>query len=136
AEVGANVLGVGDQPQASLAPHLKQYLADYLQVPRIMDEEDVIARVAAWLRGKRIDRILSNLEPGHPRRSAARALRDAGDERRRGQRLSRQAADEGAGQSCRAARAALVPRPLPERDPGRRRAHRLPADPQADLRSG
>ena len=47
AEVGAQVLGVGDGP-----PHdeIKRYLTDYLQVPRILDEDDVIARVLAWQR--------------------------------------------------------------------------------------
>jgi len=60
AEVGAEVLGVGDgHPDAELRP----YLSDYLQVPAIMDEEDVIARVHAWLRGREIDRILANWEP-------------------------------------------------------------------------
>jgi biotin carboxylase len=63
AEVGANVFGVGDSSRASLPPSLKQYMADYLQVPRIMDEEDVMNRVHAWLRGRRVDRVLSNWEP-------------------------------------------------------------------------
>ena len=63
AEVGANVFGVGDTPVSALPPHVKQHLADYLQVPRIMDEADVVERVAAWLRGRSVDRILSNWEP-------------------------------------------------------------------------
>ncbi|MGV3622486.1 MAG: ATP-grasp domain-containing protein, partial [Archangium sp.] len=63
AEVGANVFGVGDSPRQGLPPSLKPYLADYLQVPRIMDENDVIARVTAWLRGRRVDRVLANWEP-------------------------------------------------------------------------
>ena len=63
AEVGANVFGVGDSSRRGLPPTLKPYLADYLQVPRIMDEEDVIKRVSAWLRGRRIDRVLANWEP-------------------------------------------------------------------------
>ena len=63
AEVGANVLGVGDSSQASLPPSLKPHLADYLQVPRIMDEADVMERVGGWLRGRTIDRIVSNWEP-------------------------------------------------------------------------
>jgi biotin carboxylase len=54
AEVGANVLGVGDGPPD---PRIRPYLADYLQVPRILDEEDVIRRVTAWLRGRSVDRI-------------------------------------------------------------------------------
>jgi biotin carboxylase len=60
AEVGAEVLGVGD---GSPDPELRRYLADYLEVPSIMDEEDVIARVHAWLRGRSIDRVLANWEP-------------------------------------------------------------------------
>jgi biotin carboxylase len=60
AEVGAEVLGVGD---GSPDPELRRYLADYLEVPSIMDEEDVIARVHAWLRGRSVDRILANWEP-------------------------------------------------------------------------
>ncbi len=62
AEVGAEVYGVGDQPQSSLPAQVKQHLHDYLQVPRIMDEDDVIARVTAWLRGRNIDRVLANWE--------------------------------------------------------------------------
>jgi biotin carboxylase len=63
AEVGANVLGVGDAPAASLPASLKQHLADYLHVPRILDEDDVMARVHAWLRGRSVDRVLANWEP-------------------------------------------------------------------------
>lgn len=60
AEVGAEVLGVGDgQPDAAL----RQYLTDYLHVPSIMNEDDVIARVHAWLRGRSVDRIVTNWEP-------------------------------------------------------------------------
>lgn len=60
AEVGAEVLGVGDgHPD----PELKRYLADYLEVPSIMDEEGVIARVERWLAGRPPDRILANWEP-------------------------------------------------------------------------
>jgi len=60
AEVGAEVLGVGDgHPDAEL----RRYLTDYLQVPSIMDEDDVIARVHAWLRGRTVDRVLANWEP-------------------------------------------------------------------------
>ena len=63
AEVGANVFGVGYTARRGLPASLKPYLADYLQVPRIMDENDVIKRVSAWLRGRQIDRVLSNWEP-------------------------------------------------------------------------
>ncbi len=63
AEVGARVYGVGDSPLAAIPPETRRYLTGYLQVPRILDEEDVTRRVAAWLRGKTIDRIESNWEP-------------------------------------------------------------------------
>src|SRR6185436_6642145 len=60
AEVGAQVLGVGD---GTPDPELRGWLSDYLQVPGIMDEEDVMARVHAWLRGREVDRVLANWEP-------------------------------------------------------------------------
>ncbi len=44
AEVGAEVLGVGD---GSPEPELRRYLADYLEVPSLLDEDDVVARVHA-----------------------------------------------------------------------------------------
>ncbi len=62
AEVGASVYGVGDTPVRSLSPTLKPYLADYLQVPKLLDEDDVITRVHAWLRGREVDRVLANWE--------------------------------------------------------------------------
>jgi biotin carboxylase len=62
AEVGASVYGVGDQPLASLPASLKQHLADYLQVPRLLDEDDVVERVHAWMRGRAVDRVLANWE--------------------------------------------------------------------------
>jgi biotin carboxylase len=62
-EVGATVYGVGDTPREALPPKVRPYLDDYLQVPKIMDEDDVMDRVSAWLRGKTIDRVVSNWEP-------------------------------------------------------------------------
>jgi biotin carboxylase len=62
AEVGATVYGVGDQPVGSLPASLKQHLSDYLQVPRLLDEDDVVARVHAWMRGREVDRVLANWE--------------------------------------------------------------------------
>ena len=52
AEVGATVLGVGDTPRESLPASVKPYLADYLTVPRMLDEQDVMNRVSEWLRGR------------------------------------------------------------------------------------
>ncbi len=63
AEVGAEVYGVGDTPREMLPPSAKEHLHDYLRVPKILDEDDVIERVSAWLRGRSIDRVLSNWEP-------------------------------------------------------------------------
>ncbi|AKF03528.1 ATP-grasp domain-containing protein [Sandaracinus amylolyticus] len=63
AEVGAQVFGVGDTPREALPRDVRPHLHDYLQVPRIMDEDDVIERVSAWLRGREIDRVLANWEP-------------------------------------------------------------------------
>jgi biotin carboxylase len=62
AEVGVDVYGVGDTPAGALPPALRPYLADYLQVPRLLDEADVVARVHAWLRGREVDRVLANWE--------------------------------------------------------------------------
>src|SRR6185295_2413260 len=66
AEVGAQVWGVGDTPREGLPPRVKPYLHEYLQVPRIMDEDDVMNRVTAWLKSRGIatvDRVLANWEP-------------------------------------------------------------------------
>lgn len=62
AEVGATVYGVGDTPVQQLHPSVKQHLSDYLQVPKILDEDDVLARVHAWMRGREVDRVLANWE--------------------------------------------------------------------------
>lgn len=62
AEIGADVYGVGDHPSAALPASLKPHLADYLQVPRLLDDDDVVARVSAWLRGREVDRVLANWE--------------------------------------------------------------------------
>jgi biotin carboxylase len=62
AEVGAEVYGVGDTPAAALPAGLKRYLHDYLQVPRLLDDDDVVERVATWLSGREVDRVLANWE--------------------------------------------------------------------------
>jgi biotin carboxylase len=63
AEVGATVYGVGDAPRDGLPPSVKKHLADYLQVPRLLDERDVAERVTRWVHGRSIDRVLCNWEP-------------------------------------------------------------------------
>jgi biotin carboxylase len=62
AEVGAAVYGVGDQPVGSLPTQLKRHLVDYLQVPRLLDDDDVVDRVHSWMRGREVDRVLANWE--------------------------------------------------------------------------
>jgi len=62
AEVGATVYGIGDAPAGSLPPALRAHLDDYLHVPRILDEDDVVARALAWLRGRGVERVLANWE--------------------------------------------------------------------------
>lgn len=63
AEVGAEVYGIGDTPKAQLPDVVKRSLTAYLEVPRILDEDDVIERASVWLRGREVDRVLSNWEP-------------------------------------------------------------------------
>ena len=41
---------------------MKAHLTDYLHVPRILDDDDVVERVTAWLRGRSVDRVLANWE--------------------------------------------------------------------------
>jgi biotin carboxylase len=62
AEVGAQVLGIGDTPVSQLSASVKQHLHDYLHVPAILDEDDVVARAHAWLRGREVDHVLANWE--------------------------------------------------------------------------
>jgi len=63
AELGHEVYGVGDSPKDALPDRVKASLAAYLQVPRLLDEDDVMAKVCAWLAGRDVDRVLSNWEP-------------------------------------------------------------------------
>ncbi|MEZ4380029.1 MAG: hypothetical protein R3A79_01685 [Nannocystaceae bacterium] len=63
AELGVEVYGVGDSGVDALPPLVKRSLADYLQVPRLMDEEDTIPRIHRWLRGREVDRVESLWEP-------------------------------------------------------------------------
>jgi biotin carboxylase len=63
AEVGATVLGVGDSPAAALPDKTRRHLGDYLQVPGILDEDDVLRRVVAWCRGRAIDHVEALWEP-------------------------------------------------------------------------
>lgn len=63
AEVGARVHGVGDTHPDALPGDSRRYLSSYLRVPRLLDEDDVLERATAWLRGRSMDRVLTNWEP-------------------------------------------------------------------------
>jgi hypothetical protein len=60
AEVGANVVGVGDTPREGLSPKVKQALAGYLQVS-LFDADRVVAEVKKL--GVRFDRVECLWEP-------------------------------------------------------------------------
>ncbi|MDQ1346714.1 MAG: hypothetical protein QG573_83 [Acidobacteriota bacterium] len=64
AEVGAEVLGVGDQPPGTLAPETRRALADYLRVRSLWDEATLVEEVSRWLAGRTLDRIECLWEPG------------------------------------------------------------------------
>jgi hypothetical protein len=57
AEVGAKVLGVGDQPAAALPKESREALHDYLQVSSFGDEAKAVDEVRGWLRGREVDRV-------------------------------------------------------------------------------
>jgi hypothetical protein len=66
ARVGAQVIGVGDQPKAALAPELAAALTAYLPVAKLWDEESTVDQVAKWLASHRVqvDRVECLWEPG------------------------------------------------------------------------
>ncbi len=64
AEVGARVIGLGDQPAGALPEVARHALANYIQVGSLFDEEAVVREVRREVRGHRIDRVESVWEPG------------------------------------------------------------------------
>jgi len=62
-EVGATVIGVGDQPVGALSERTRHALAAYVQVGSLWDEARAVAEVRAALVGRRIDRVESLWEP-------------------------------------------------------------------------
>lgn len=62
AQAGARVWGVGDSDPSSFSDALKANLAGYLRVPAILDEDDVIRRLEAWLGDKRPTKVEANWE--------------------------------------------------------------------------
>ncbi|HEU4530382.1 MAG TPA: hypothetical protein VFR59_04320 [Steroidobacteraceae bacterium] len=64
AEVGATVLGVGDQPPGALPDLVRRSLNGYLQVRSLWQEQQVAEELRNWLRGRNLDRIECLWEPG------------------------------------------------------------------------
>jgi hypothetical protein len=63
-QIGARVLGVGDQPATGLPGEARSALSDYLQVGNLWDENAVLGAVRGWLRGRTLDRVECLWEPG------------------------------------------------------------------------
>ena len=64
AEVGARVLGVGDQPRGALSEETRSALSAYLQVKSLWDEEGLVREVQEWLGAHTVDRVECLWEPG------------------------------------------------------------------------
>jgi len=64
AQVGARVLGLGDQPPQMLPEEARKSLSDYLRVRNLFDEDGVIQEVQQWARNVRIDQVECLWEPG------------------------------------------------------------------------
>ena len=63
ADIGAEVLGVGDQPPALLAEDVRRSLSGYLRVRSLWEEEAVVRAVATWLGDRSVDRVECLWEP-------------------------------------------------------------------------
>ena len=61
---GAAVIGVGDQPEGDVPLLARQYLAAYVRVPSLQDEDGVAKIAMQWAKGKKIDRVICLWEPG------------------------------------------------------------------------
>jgi biotin carboxylase len=59
AQIGARVLGVGDQPYEALPHEAQRHLSAYLAVPAMWDEVDVVRRVREWLGNAEVARVES-----------------------------------------------------------------------------
>lgn len=64
AAVGAEVVGLSDQPEAALPPIARRALSAHVQVADLWDEQAVIERLRQVERRQRIDRIECLWEPG------------------------------------------------------------------------
>lgn len=64
AQAGARVLGVSDQPEHELPSPAREHLGDYLQVPALRDQANVIEAVRGWTASINVDRVICLWEPG------------------------------------------------------------------------
>ena len=64
AEVGAEVVGVGDQPSSILPPVTRKALSDYLRVRSLWEEQALVDELRRWLGNRTVDRIECLWEPG------------------------------------------------------------------------
>jgi hypothetical protein len=64
AEVGARILGVGDQPERALPEIVRRALSGYLRVPSLWQEEAVVEAVREWSGRGPVDRVECLWEPG------------------------------------------------------------------------
>jgi len=64
ANVGATVLGVGDQPLSAVPEIASRALGSYLQVRNLWRDDSAIEQIHHWVRGRSIDRIECLWEPG------------------------------------------------------------------------
>lgn len=63
-QAGAEVLGVGSGPVEGLPDKARAHLAAYLQVPNVLDEDDLVRRTVAWCRELGgVERVESTWEP-------------------------------------------------------------------------
>ncbi len=63
AQVGARVIGLGDQPQAGVPEMARNHLASYVQVASMADEAAILEQVRALTSRTRIDRVECLWEP-------------------------------------------------------------------------
>lgn len=63
AEVGAEVLGLGDQPAGLLPEIVRRSLSGYLRVRSLWDQEAVVAAAREWLGRRSVDRVECLWEP-------------------------------------------------------------------------
>jgi len=64
AEVGAEIVGVGDTPLAGLPRPVRAMLSDYVAVPSLWDEDGVIAATRERIGERAVDRVECLWEPG------------------------------------------------------------------------